>query len=113
MERLKENGFSGAVLVGQNHKIIFENGYDLADRKNRIPITSKTVFDSGSLSKQFTAAAILHLEEQGKLKVEDTLTKFFDDVPSDKAKITLHQLLTHSSGLPEYVFNSDFASLRL
>lgn len=111
MERLKENDFSGAVLVGQNNKIIFENGYGLADRKNRIPITSKTVFDSGSLSKQFTAAAILHLEEQGKLKVEDTLTKFFDNVPSDKAKITLHQLLTHSSGLPEYAFNSDFAKL--
>ncbi len=64
MERLKENDFSGAVLVGQNDKIIFENGYGLADRNNRIPITSKTVFDSGSLSKQFTAVAILHLEEQ-------------------------------------------------
>ncbi|KST62552.1 serine hydrolase domain-containing protein [Mastigocoleus testarum] len=111
LEILEENGFSGAVLVSQNDKIIFENGYGLADRKNRIPITPKTVFDSGSLSKQFTAAAILHLEEQGKLKVEDTLAKFFHDVPSDKAKITLHQLLTHSSGLPEYAFDSDFAKL--
>lgn len=109
LARLEKAGFSGAVLVAQNGKIIFEKGYGLADRKNNVPITSETVFDSGSLSKQFTAAAILHLEEQGKLRVEDTLSKFFDGIPPDKANITLHQLLTHSSGLPEYVYKDDFA----
>ncbi len=109
LNRLEESGFSGAVLVAQNGQIIFENGYGLADRKNKIPITSQTVFDSGSLSKQFIATAILHLEEQGRLQLEDTLAKFFDDVPSDKANITLHQLLTNSSGQPEYADEGDFA----
>ena len=109
LDQLEESGFSGAVLVAQNNKIVFEKGYGLADRKNKIPITSQTVFDSGSLSKQFTATAILHLEEQGQLQLEDTLAKFFDDVPSDKANITLHQLLTNSSGLPEYADEGDFA----
>ncbi len=108
LDRLEEAGFSGAVLIAQNGEVIFKNGYGLADRKKYIPITSETVFDTGSLSKQFTAAAIVHLEEQGKLQVTDTLANFFDNVPSDKADITLHQLLTHSSGLPPYVYQGDF-----
>ena len=108
LDQLEKAGFSGAVLVAQNGEVVFKNGYGLADRKKYIPITSETVFDIGSLSKQFTAAAILHLEEQGKLQVTDTLTNFFDNVPSDKANITLHQLLTHSSGLPTYVYQDDF-----
>ena len=111
LDRLEESGFSGAVLVAQNdenEEVVFTDGYGLADRKNKIPITPTTVFDIGSLSKQFTAAAILHLEEQGKLQVTDTLTNFLDRVPSDQANITLHQLLTHSSGLPSYVYQGDF-----
>lgn len=109
LSKLGKAGFSGVVLVAQNGKVLFEKGYGLADRKNKILITSETVFDSGSLSKQFTAAAILYLEQQGRLRVEDTLPKFFDNVPSDKTNITLHQLLTHSSGLPQYVYKGDFA----
>ena len=108
LNTLKGAGFSGAVLVAQNGEIIFEGGYGLADRDKNIPITPETIFDTGSLSKQFTAATILHLEEQGQLQVEDTLANFFDDVPPDKANITLHQLLTHSSGLPGYVYAGDF-----
>ena len=96
------------MLIAQDGEIIFEQGYGLADKKNGVPITPETVFDSGSLSKQFTAAAIMHLEEQGKLRVENTLADFFGDVPPDKANITLHQLLTHSSGLPQYVYAGDF-----
>lgn len=109
LNRLEKSKFSGAVLVAQNGKIILKNGYGLAERKKNIPITSETVFDTGSLSKQFTAAAILHLEERGKLKVTDTLANFFANIPPDKANITLHQLLTHSSGLSSYVYSGDFA----
>lgn len=109
LDNCQEVGFSGAVLVAQNGEIILEKGYGLADKNKEIPITSATVFDVGSLSKQFTAAAILHLEKQGRLRVKDTLANFFDDVPPDKANITLHQLLTHSSGLPNYVYKGDFA----
>lgn len=111
LDRLEDAGFSGTVLVAQNGEILLEEGYGLADKKNKIANTSATVFDTGSLSKQFTAAAIMHLEEQGKLKVDDTLTKFFDDVPADKVNITIHQLLTHSSGLPSYVYEDDFAEI--
>jgi CubicO group peptidase (beta-lactamase class C family) len=95
-------GFSGAVLVAQNNQIVLLNGYGLANRERQIPITPDTVFYIGSLTKQFTAAAILKLEMQGKLRVTDTLDKHFENVPLDKAKITIHQLLTHSSGLESF-----------
>lgn len=111
LQVLAENGFSGAVLVAQDGKVILSEGYGLADKQNGIPVTPEIVFDTGSLSKQFTAAAILHLQEQGLLQLTDTLPKFFKDVPPDKTNITLHQLLTHSSGLPEYVYDGDFVEI--
>lgn len=92
-------GFSGAILVAQNDRIVLLNGYGMANRARRIPISPDTVFYIGSLTKQFTSSAILKLEMQGKLRVTDTLDKHFKDIPPDKAKITIHQLLTHSSGL--------------
>ncbi len=92
-------GFSGAILVAKNDEIILQNGYGLSNRERRIPVKADTVFYIGSVTKQFTAAAILKLEMQGKLRVTDTLDKFFQNVPIDKARITLHQLMTHSSGL--------------
>jgi CubicO group peptidase (beta-lactamase class C family) len=95
-------GFSGALLVAQNNQIVLLNGYGLANRERQIPITPDTVFYIGSLTKQFTAAAILKLEMQGKLRVTDTLDKHFENVTLDKAKITIHQLLTHSSGLGSF-----------
>lgn len=92
-------GFSGAVLVAQDDKVVLLNGYGLANRERRILVTVDTVFYIGSITKQFTAAAVLKLEMQGKLRVTDTLDKFFKDVPADKKGITVHQLLTQSSGL--------------
>ena len=92
-------GFSGAILVAQNDKPILVNGYGLANRERQIPVTTDTVFYIGSITKQFTAAAILKLEMQGKLRVTDTLDKIFKDVPDSKKGITIHQLLTQSSGL--------------
>lgn len=111
LHQLNEAGFSGAVLVAQNGDILFEQGYGLADVADQLPNTPETVFDSGSLSKQFTAAAILHLAEKGLLQLDDTLSTFFADLPEDKAEITLHQLLTHTSGLPEYVYGGDFENI--
>lgn len=95
-------GFSGAVLVAQDDKILLRKAYGLADRETNRPLTPDSVFDIGSLTKQFTAAAILKLEMQGKLHTYDPITNFFDQVPEDKRKITVHQLLTHTAGLPEY-----------
>ena len=92
-------GFSGAVLVVKDGRILLRNGYGWADVKRRIPITPDTIFDIGSGVKAFTATAIMQLEEQGKLNTSDPITKYFKGVPADKTSITIHQLLTHTSGL--------------
>ena len=95
-------GFSGAVLVAKEGKVILHHGYGLADREKNIPVRKETVFDIGSITKRFTRAAILKLEEQGKLKRSDPLTTFFEDVPKDKAGVTVEHLLEHTAGLHEY-----------
>jgi len=101
LQKMKE-GFSGAVLVARNGEKIIHKGYGWAVRDRKLPVTTKTVFDIGSISKPFTATAVMKLEQQGKLKMTDTITRFFDNVPEDKKAITIHHLLTHSAGLGEY-----------
>ncbi len=101
LSRLEGFGFAGSVLVAKDGKVVLQKGYGLADREHGTPYTAATVFDIGSITKQFTAAAILRLEMAGKLKVTDLISKYFDGVPADKAGMTLHHLLTHSSGLPD------------
>ncbi|WP_299442970.1 serine hydrolase domain-containing protein [uncultured Aquimarina sp.] len=100
LDQLEDNGFSGSVLVAQHGKILLEKGYGYADRENKVKYTEKTVSTIGSITKQFTGAAILTLEMQGKLSVTDKLSTYFENVPNDKKDITLHHLLTHSAGLP-------------
>lgn len=92
-------GFSGAVLVADSSRIIVHDGYGFANRTTGQPMTPATIADMGSITKIFTGAAILLLEHEGKLAVTDSIGKYFRDVPSDKAGITLHHLLTHSSGI--------------
>ena len=92
-------GFSGAVLVAKNGDVLLRKGYGWADVKRRIPIQADTVFDIGSGVKSFTATAIMQLEEQGKLNTSDLMSKYIKNVPPDKKDITIHQLLTHTSGL--------------
>lgn len=98
MRQLTEKGFSGVLLVAKDGQIVLDKGYGLANKENKMPYTAETVFTVGSITKQFTGAAILKLEMQGKLLTSDKITKYFKDVPPDKADITLHQLLTHSAG---------------
>lgn len=97
--RLERLGFTGTVLVAKDGKVVLERGYGLADRDRKIPMAADSVISIGSITKQFTAAAILKLEMRGKLRVEDTIARFWPDAPADKAGITLHQLLTHTAGL--------------
>ncbi|MBZ0111957.1 MAG: beta-lactamase family protein [Thermoanaerobaculia bacterium] len=99
LERSVANGFAGSVLVARDGKILLAKGYGLADRSLGIPVTPATVSNIGSVTKQFTAAAILKLVEQGKLTTAQTLGSLFDHVPGDKRDITIHQLLTHTSGI--------------
>lgn len=97
-------GFKGNALVSKGGKILLRKGYGMADRENNVPYAADTVFDVGSITKQFTAAMILKMEMLGRVKTDDSIARFFVDVPLDKVTITLHQLLTHTSGL-----ESDFA----
>ncbi len=99
LKRLEKLGFAGVVLVAKGDAPFLAEGFGLADREHRVRWTPGTISDIGSITKQFTAAAILKLEEEGKLRVEDPITAYFQGVPADKAGITLHQLLSHSSGL--------------
>ena len=99
MTRLSAFGMSGSLLVAKGGEVILDKGYGLADRKRGVPVEPSTPFMIGSLSKQFTAAAILKLEMEGKLSTSDTLGRFFPGAPADKRGITLHQLLTHTASL--------------
>lgn len=103
LARLVPFGFSGALLVAEGDTIILNEGYGLADRKAGIPNTRDTVFSLSSITKQFTATAILKLETLGKLRAEDAIAQYLPGVPADKADVTLHHLLTHTAGLINYV----------
>lgn len=95
-----QKDLSGIFMIGQGEKIKVNRGFGFADRNAQVPYSDQTLYTIGSITKPFTATAILLLMEQGKLKPEDPVNIFFDQVPKDKQDITLHQLLTHSSGLP-------------
>ncbi len=99
LSRATRFGFAGSVLVADSTHVLLRKGYGLADQARGTPITTRTLFDMGSIVKQFTAAAILLLESERRLSVRDSIGKYFPNVPADKAGITLHHLLTHSSGL--------------
>jgi CubicO group peptidase (beta-lactamase class C family) len=92
-------GFAGGVLVARHGNALLCKGYGLADREREIPWTAETAFDIGSLTKAFTAAAVLELATDGKLATGDPISKYLDAVPEDKTGITIHHLLTHTSGL--------------
>ena len=100
-------GFSGAILVAVDGKTVVSKGYGFSDEERKIKNSPKAILDIGSLTKQFTGAAILKLEMQGRLSTNDKIGKYFTNVPSDKESITLHDLLRHSSGL-QSVVGGDF-----
>lgn len=107
LSRLTSLGFCGVALVERDSTIILRKGYGSRDADNKRPFTTGTVSDVGSITKQFTAAAIMTLQARGKLRVEDSLSRFFENVPTEKQAITIHHLLTHTSGLPD-AFGGDW-----
>ena len=101
MNKLTGKGkFSGIVLVAHDGEAIFEKGYGLADREKQTPVTGQTRFFLGSLTKQFTAAAIMLLEQEGKLSVHDSICLHLPQCPDAWQPITIHHLLTHTAGFP-------------
>lgn len=98
-KKLIKRNFSGVILVVQNDSIIFNKAYGRKNSQENGMNDLNTVFDICSITKQFTGAGILKLSMQNKLSVNDKISKYFTKVPKDKKDITIHQLLTHSSGL--------------
>ncbi len=109
LRRMEKLGFAGVVLIARDGTPLLAQGYGLADRERGIRWTPATVSTIGSVTKQFTGAGILKLQEDGFLGVNDSISKYFHDAPEDKRAITLHHLLTHSSGLldPEKIGDWD------
>lgn len=103
----KPEGPGAAVLVSRRGQVLFERGYGMADIGNRIPATPETRFRIGSITKQFAAAAILKLQENGRLNVTNTLAQYLPDFPGGE-RVTLHHLLTHTSGIHSYTSKPGF-----
>src|ERR671911_1306276 len=104
------DGTSGTVVAAHHGSIAHCRGFGLADREAKVAARCDTAYDIMSMTKQFTAAAILKLEMMGKLRVSDPLSKFVGPVPDDKRAITLHHLLTHTAGLTEQL-GGDYEAL--
>jgi len=100
--------FMGVVAIQRDHHLIYESGYGYANVASKTPFGPKTRFPIGSVSKQFTAAAILLLQQDGKLKTSDSIDRYidryYDNTPALWSTVTLRNLLTHTSGIPDFDF---------
>lgn len=107
---LGEN-FQGSVLIGKEGKILFSKGYGFANAEHQILCTPKTVFRIGSITKQFTAVALLQLQVEGLLNVNDPISKYLPDYPKGEI-ITIHHLLSHTSGIPSITRFSNLSEIQ-
>lgn len=105
----RSNQFNGSALVSQKGTILINKGYGYRNAAGKIPNDAQSIFQLGSITKQFTAAVILKLQEEKKLSVSDKLSKFFPDYPKGDS-ITIEQLLTHTSGIYSYTDDDNFMS---
>jgi CubicO group peptidase (beta-lactamase class C family) len=94
--------FGGSVLIARRGLVLLERGYGEANYQAGVRNTAATAFRIGSVTKQFTAAAILLLQERGKLRVQDAICRYIPSCPAAWRSITIHQVLTHTSGIPDY-----------
>src|SRR5688572_19424940 len=100
----KQFRFNGVALIAQKGEVLLDKGYGWKDMKDKKTHDSASIFQIGSITKQFTAVIILKLQEQGKLSVSNPISKFIPDFPNGD-KITLYHLLTHTSGIYDYIKN--------
>src|SRR6187401_308075 len=110
---VRDKSFMGTVLVARGTDVMLSKGYGSANLEWDIPNTPATKFRLGSITKQFTAASILLLEERGKLKLEDPIKKYLPDAPAAWDTITIFNLLTHTSGIPNFTSLPEYKSLQL
>ncbi len=107
-----EGRFAGSVAVARNGKIVYAGSFGSADEEWGVPNTPETKFRIGSITKQFTGMAILLLEQEGRLKVEDGICPYLASCPESWKPITLHHLLTHTSGIVNFTALPDYAALK-
>jgi D-alanyl-D-alanine carboxypeptidase len=109
--RFPADGPGATVVVVKDGHVIFRRGYGLANLELKTPMQPDMVFEIGSVTKQFTSTAILMLVEQGKLSVDDDLHKYLPDYPDKSAKISIENLLTHTSGIKSYTGDSKWHNM--
>jgi CubicO group peptidase (beta-lactamase class C family) len=97
---LKAGQPGGVVLVARNGRVIYKKAFGMANMELGVPMRGEMIFNIASQTKQFTAVAVLQLVEQGKLSLQDEVTKFLPDYPTGWQKITVENLLTHTAGIP-------------
>ncbi|MCP5100298.1 MAG: beta-lactamase family protein [Chloroflexi bacterium] len=100
--QIKEDGSGAAVMIVKGGEAIYQECFGLANLEWQIPIRADTVFRLASITKQFTSTAVMMLQEQGKLSINDPLTKFLPTYPTSGHDIRIHHLLTHTSGIKNY-----------
>ncbi|HSB08433.1 MAG TPA: serine hydrolase [Blastocatellia bacterium] len=105
---LKQGRFTGCVLVARDGKVVFSKGYGMANVELDVPNTPQTKFRLGSVTKQFTASAILLLQERGKLNVTDPICKYVENCPTAWSEVTIHHLLSHTGGIPNFTSLPDY-----
>ncbi|HMP38862.1 MAG TPA: serine hydrolase domain-containing protein [Roseiflexaceae bacterium] len=105
--------FHGSILVARNGQIVISKGYGMADGDRNLANTAQTRFRLASLTKAFTATAILLLQERGRLSVNDSICAYLEDCPAIWQPITIHQLLNHTSGLANYTDSLDFETTEM
>jgi CubicO group peptidase (beta-lactamase class C family) len=108
---VSDQRFMGSVLVAHGKEILLDKGYGFANLEWNIPNSPSSKFRLGSITKQFTAASILLLQERGKLSLSDPVKKYLPDSPPAWDKISIFNLLTHTSGIPSFTNFPDYASL--
>ena len=106
LQKQRIPGLSLAVV--KDGKIILAKGYGLSNVEHQVPVKPETIFQSGSVGKQFTATAVMMLVEEGKINLEDKISKYFSDAPAGWQNITVRHLLTHTSGTTDYPNDFDF-----
>lgn len=107
----KQGGPGCAVLITEKGKPIYRKAFGMANIELGVPMKPEMVFRIGSITKQFTAIAILQLMEQGKLALQDDITKYIPDYPVNGKKITIEHLLTHTSGIKSYTSMPSFQTI--
>ncbi|GAC1475338.1 MAG: serine hydrolase domain-containing protein [Isosphaeraceae bacterium] len=106
--RVKNDRFCGAILVARDGKVLARRGYGMANLELEVPNTPETRFRLGSLTKQFTATALMILRERGKVDVHEKVKTYLPESPRAWDEVTLHHLLTHTSGIPSYTSLPDY-----